>query len=92
MGKSLSLIGTVLTLAITANVAVAQSNKSPIAQSSSSSTSSSTEIKLSPEGFEILCKRFPLNSRCAGNQSVTPNADSTPVETQPTEDTTPAPE
>ncbi|AFY48737.1 hypothetical protein Nos7524_2923 [Nostoc sp. PCC 7524] len=86
MGKSLTLIGTALTLAITANVSVAQSSKSPVAQSIGSSASSPTEIKLSPEGFKILCERFPLNSRCAGGQAVTPNnSGSTTVETQPSE-------
>lgn len=31
-----------------------------------SSPSSGSEIELSPEGLEILCERFPLNSRCGG--------------------------
>ncbi|MBC1217493.1 hypothetical protein GNE08_25130, partial [Trichormus variabilis ARAD] len=90
-GKSLTLIGTALTLALTANFAVAQSSKSQIAQSSESSTSSPTEIQLSPEGFEILCKRFPLNSRCQGNSAVTPSGSSnTTVDTQPASSETPA--
>jgi hypothetical protein len=57
-GKSLTLIGTAISLAFSGNVAMAQS--------SNSTTSAPTEIKMSPEGMKILCKRFPLNSRCPG--------------------------
>ncbi|MGJ3250962.1 MAG: hypothetical protein ACFE0J_07505, partial [Elainellaceae cyanobacterium] len=28
-----------------------------------------SEITVSPEGLEILCERFPLNSRCMGDVS-----------------------
>ncbi|MGJ3244895.1 MAG: hypothetical protein ACFE0I_02325 [Elainellaceae cyanobacterium] len=28
-----------------------------------------SDVKLSPEGLEILCERFPLNSRCMGDAS-----------------------
>lgn len=69
-GKSLTLIGTAITLALTTNVAVAQSSKSPIDESSSSSITSPTEIKLSPEGMKILCEHFPLNSRCPGGTAI----------------------
>ncbi|MFW9260766.1 hypothetical protein [Nostoc sp. CALU 546] len=93
MGKSLTMIGTALSLALTANIAVAESSKSPIAQSSSdSSTSAPTEIKMSPEGMKILCQNFPLNSRCAGGTAVTPSAPGSttvPAETTPSDTTTP---
>ncbi|MDP5338917.1 MAG: hypothetical protein NWQ28_10135, partial [Nodularia sp. (in: cyanobacteria)] len=64
LGKYLTLIGTALTLALTTNVAVAESSKSPVAESDSLSINAPTEIKLSPEGMKILCERSPLNSRC----------------------------
>lgn len=92
-GNSLPLIGTVLTLALATNVAEAQSSKSPIVESSSSSISSPTEIKLSPEGMKILCEYFPLNSRCPGgtainsgipsNTTTTPEAKPTKAKTAP---------
>lgn len=69
-GNFLPLIGTALTLALTTNVAAAQSSKSPIVESNSSSISSPTEIKLSPEGMKILCEYFPLNSRCPGGTAI----------------------
>ncbi|MBD2296905.1 hypothetical protein H6G06_26365 [Anabaena sphaerica FACHB-251] len=65
-GKSLTLIGTAMTLALTSNVAMAESSKSLFAESSNSSIVSPTEIKMSLEGMKILCERFPLNSRCPG--------------------------
>ncbi|WP_040629762.1 hypothetical protein [Fortiea contorta] len=74
MGKSLSLFGAALTLALSTNVAVAQSSQSPVNESSNSSADSATEIKLSPEGFKILCERSPLNSRCPGGTPLTPAA------------------
>ncbi|MEH2460295.1 MAG: hypothetical protein V7K34_23865, partial [Nostoc sp.] len=92
MGKSLTMIGTALSLALTANVAVGQSSKSPIAQSSSDSTSAPAEIKMSPEGMKILCEYFPLNSRCPNGTAVTPSAPSSttvPAETTPNKTTTP---
>ncbi|MCL6749699.1 hypothetical protein KBT16_01380, partial [Nostoc sp. CCCryo 231-06] len=97
MGKSLTLIGAALSLAFTANIAVAESSKSPIAQSSSDSTSAPTEIKMSPEGMKILCENFPLNSRCPGGTALTPSAPGSttvPAETMPnstTPDSTTAP-
>jgi hypothetical protein len=57
--KFLTLFGTALTLALASNVAVAQSP-------SGESTSAPSDIKMSPEGMEILCKNFPMNSRCGG--------------------------
>ncbi|MEH1898400.1 MAG: hypothetical protein V7K72_18825, partial [Nostoc sp.] len=92
MGKSLTLIGTALSLALTTNIAVAESSKSPIAQSSSESTSAPTEIKMSPEGMKILCEYFPLNSRCPGGTAANPSAPSSttvPAETTPSNSTTP---
>jgi hypothetical protein len=35
----------------------------------SDSSPMTSEIELSPEGFEILCERFPLNSRCEGTNA-----------------------
>ncbi|WP_071190823.1 hypothetical protein [Trichormus sp. NMC-1] len=70
-GKFLTLIGTALTLALTTNVAMAESSQSPVSEeSSSSSTNSPTEIKMSPLGMKILCERFPLNSRCSGGTAI----------------------
>ncbi len=73
-GKSLSLFGAALTLALTTNVAVAQSSKSAVDESTSSSAGSPTEIKMSAEGFKVLCERFPLNSRCPGGTPLSPAA------------------
>ncbi|AHJ31518.1 hypothetical protein PN465_22550 [Nodularia spumigena CS-584] len=72
LGKSLTLIGTALTLALTTNVALAESNKSSVAESDSLSMNAPTEIKLSPEGMKILCERSPLNSRCPGGTALIP--------------------
>ncbi|MEH2194091.1 MAG: hypothetical protein V7K98_15840 [Nostoc sp.] len=81
------MIGTALSLALTANIAVAESSKSPIAQSTGSeSTSAPTEIKMSPQGMKILCEYFPLNSRCPGGTALTPSAPAStpaPAETTP---------
>jgi hypothetical protein len=88
-GKFLTLVGTALTLALTSNVAVAQSTKFLIAQQSqpsSGSSSSAPEIKLSPQGMEILCKYYPLNSRCANNAGATqqsPSGRSTETQKKP---------
>ncbi|MEA5595316.1 hypothetical protein VB797_13255, partial [Rivularia sp. UHCC 0363] len=99
-GKFLSLIGTALTLALSSTVAVAQSNKFPsldpsaegTTKTSESSSDGSTlvaaaEEKLSPDAMEILCVRFPLNTRCEGKSTTTENTN-TP-ETTPSEQTTP---
>ncbi|MBK1989092.1 hypothetical protein A0J48_016365 [Sphaerospermopsis aphanizomenoides BCCUSP55] len=89
-GKSLTLIGTVMTLALTTNVAMAESSKSLPSESSDSSPSSPTEIQMSPEGMEILCKHFPLNSRCPGGIPLDARIGTapTPVETSPVENST----
>ncbi|WP_414521054.1 hypothetical protein [Umezakia ovalisporum] len=63
-GKYLILIGTALTLALSANIAIAESG------------TSSREIKLSPEGLKLLCEQFPLNSRCQNGIPTTPTQDS----------------
>ncbi|MEA5515119.1 hypothetical protein [Nodularia sp. UHCC 0506] len=73
-GISLTLIGTALTLALTTNVAVAQSIKSRVAESKNLSMNAPTEIKLSREGMKILCERSPLNSRCPGGTALIPPA------------------
>lgn len=72
LGKYLTLIGTALTLALTTNVAVAESSKSSVVESDSLSMNAPTEIKLSPEGMKILCERSPLNSRCPGGTALVP--------------------
>lgn len=65
--KYLTFFGTALTLVLAGQAAIAQS------------PTPTTEIELSPEGFKILCERFPLNSRCGGvnapSAPVTPSAD-----------------
>ena len=79
-GKYLTLIGTALTLAFTANVAVAESSKSPVTESNSLSMNAPAEIKLSPAGMKILCERSPLNSRCPGGTAlITPTSGTIPV-------------
>ncbi len=64
--KYLTLIGTALTLVVTGQVAVAES----------SSTNNPADIKLSPAAKTILCKQFPLNSRCA-DSAAKPDAKTT---------------
>ncbi len=44
-----------------------------------SAQSESSEIELSPEGLEILCDRFPLNSRCSGEAMPTPDENFPPT-------------
>jgi hypothetical protein len=39
-------------------------------------TGAASEIELSPEGLEILCERFPLNSRCEGSAATDTSGDS----------------
>lgn len=62
---ALSVFGAALVLAISSGTALAQS----------------AEFELSREGREILCKRFPLNSRCPGG---TPLSATTSVRTETT--------
>ncbi|MEO1375770.1 MAG: hypothetical protein AAFW70_15920, partial [Cyanobacteria bacterium J06635_10] len=81
-GKFTTLIGTALTLALSSTVAVAQSTKFPdrdfqnleetteTAESNESLVAAADE-ELSLEAMEILCKRFPLNSRCEGTNEPT---------------------
>ena len=73
--KYLTIICTAFALAVTGSVALAQS----------STETKTPEIYLSPEGFKILCERFPLNSRCPGGVSVTtpPTGTTTTPETEP---------
>ena len=73
--KYLTIICTAFALAVTGNVALAQSG----------TETKTPEIELSPEGFKILCERFPLNSRCPGGASLTtPSTGTTTTpETQP---------
>ncbi|AFZ02229.1 hypothetical protein [Calothrix sp. PCC 6303] len=71
-GKYFTLIGTALTLALSSNIAVAQSTKFPELQVSKETKSSPQEKELAPDVMEILCKNFPLNSRCPGGTAVTP--------------------
>ncbi|MGB7375270.1 MAG: hypothetical protein WA959_01660, partial [Rivularia sp. (in: cyanobacteria)] len=99
-GKFLTLIGTALTLALSSTVAVAQSTKFPsrdfperqeptsISESDDSIVAAAEE-KLSPDAMEILCVRFPLNSRCSGANAATPSPEeSTTEESMPAEDST----
>ena len=59
--KYLTIICTAFALAVTGSVALAQSG----------TETKTPEIYLSPQGFKILCERFPLNSRCPGGVSLT---------------------
>ena len=83
--KYLTIICTAFALAVTGSVAIAQSG----------SETKTPEIELSPEGFKILCERFPLNSRCPGGASVStpPTGTTTTPETEPspTPETEPSP-
>lgn len=86
-GKYLTLIGTALTLALTSNVALAQSSKFETAQSGGQSggqsTSSPGEVKLSPRvDKKKFCTDFPLNSRCQGEAASTPSSSGSSSETQ----------
>lgn len=57
--KYLTLIGTALILTTTCKIAVAES--------------SSTDVKLSPQAKTLLCKEFPLNSRCSSTSTSASN-------------------
>lgn len=86
-GKYLTLIGTALTLALTSNVALAQSSKFETAQSGGQSggqsTSSPGEVKLSPRvDKKKFCTDFPLNSRCQGEAASTPSSSGSSSDTQ----------
>jgi hypothetical protein len=97
-GKYFTLIGTALTLALSSNIAVAQSTKFPELQADKETKTSSQEKELTPDVMEILCKKSPLNSRCPGGTAVQPvTGDSgagAPTVTPPESGTqvTPAPE
>ena len=97
-GKFLTLIGTALTLALSSTVAVAQSSKFPDRdfpnreETTETETSDSGESlvaaadeEISPEGMEILCQRFPLNSRCEGSATTSP-AETNIEESTPSEE------
>ncbi|MEM6755258.1 MAG: hypothetical protein AAF630_20080, partial [Cyanobacteria bacterium P01_C01_bin.38] len=95
-GKLLTLIGTALTLALSSTVTVAQSTKFPsrdfpereeptsISESDDNLVAAAEE-ELSPDAMEILCVRFPLNSRCSGANAATPSSEDT-EESMPSED------
>ncbi|MGF1674809.1 MAG: hypothetical protein ACFCUV_14160, partial [Rivularia sp. (in: cyanobacteria)] len=92
--KFVTLIGTALTLALSSTVAVAQSNKFPERNLPSGEATTETsepsadgsnmvaaaEEKLSPDAMEILCVRFPLNSRCEGKAEATTSPENTNTE------------
>lgn len=95
-GKYLTLIGTALTLALTSNVALAQSSKLQTAESGgqpgSPSTASAGEVKLSPKvDKKKFCTDYPLNSRCQGEAASTPKLPGSSSETQnkPADNTVP---
>jgi hypothetical protein len=96
-GKYFTLIGTALTLALSSNIAVAQSTKFPELQADKETKSSPQEKELTPDVMEILCKKSPLNSRCPGGTAVKPASTATPPENEtqvapPSEPPAPAPE
>jgi len=74
--KYLTFIGTALALAATSGVAVAQSG------------GTSTQFKLSPQGTQLLCKEFPLNSRCTGSETK-PSASPASTTTEPSPSVSP---
>jgi hypothetical protein len=76
--KYLTLVGTALTIALSSNVAVAQSTKFPQLQQEKEAKSSPQDKELAPDVMEILCKNFPLNSRCPGGTAVKPVEGGTP--------------
>jgi Domain of unknown function (DUF4168) len=63
------------------------SGETPTQIAQDSSPSSGSEIELSPEGLEILCERFPLNSRCgggtAGSGELTPRSNPGSLDSNP---------
>ncbi|MEB3182249.1 MAG: hypothetical protein VKL59_24905 [Nostocaceae cyanobacterium] len=77
--KFLTLFGTALTLALSSNIA--------FAQSPGESSGAANEIKMSAEGMEILCKRFPMNSRCGGGAAQAQPTTPTSVPETPAEGT-----
>ena len=98
-GKFLPLISTAITLALSSTVAVAQSTKFPNRDFDNSEATTETadknesivaaaDEKLSPDAMEILCKRFPLNSRCEGANAETTSPEETDTEVSPSEDST----
>lgn len=89
--KFVTLIGTALTLALSSTVAVAQSTKFPEREfpereaptevsESDDALVAAAEEKLSPDAMEILCVRFPLNSRCEGKAEATTSPENTNTE------------
>jgi hypothetical protein len=76
--KYLTLVGTALTIALSSNVAVAQSTKFPQLQQEKEAKSSPQDKELAPDVMEILCKNFPLNSRCPCGTAVKPVEGGTP--------------
>ncbi|MEL6461887.1 MAG: hypothetical protein AAFQ91_27245, partial [Cyanobacteria bacterium J06621_15] len=99
-GKFITLIGAALTLALSSTVAVAQSTKFPnrdfpereeptSVSESDDGIVAAAEEELSPDAMEILCVRFPLNSRCQGANAATPSPEDTEAEEiAPLEDNT----
>ncbi len=81
--KYLTIICTTFALAVTGSVALAQT----------STETKTPEIELSPEGFKILCERFPLNSRCPGGttSSTTPSTGTSDTTTTPESSPSPNP-
>ncbi len=79
--KTLTFIGTALTIAATTSAAFAQS----------SGTTGENELKLDKPTMERLCREFPLNSRCQGTQpsSTTPSQMSEPSGSSPSQMTEP---
>ncbi|NJM67787.1 MAG: fasciclin domain-containing protein [Acaryochloris sp. RU_4_1] len=75
----LTIVSSLCLLAATSGIAAAESKKTE-----TTSSDASTE-ELRPGVKEILCKNFPLNSRCTGNTE-TPTTE-TPAEEAPTTET-----
>jgi hypothetical protein len=69
------------------------SGETPTQIAQDSTPSSGSEVQLSPQGLEILCQRFPLNSRCSGaaeSGELTPRSQPGSLDTTPPSGDTPA--
>lgn len=71
--KSLTFLGTALVLAMTGTAVRAETGSKP-----------PSEIRMSREGMELLCKDFPMNSRCAKNPTTSSQSQPQSNEMTPT--------
>jgi hypothetical protein len=85
---------------ISAAIAMAMISSAAFAQGESKPAEGASDVKLSPAAMEILCKNYPLNSRCketaatpgsASDTKTAPDATATPSGTTTTPDAMTAP-